>query len=121
MLTDQQHPITPPPEQFKQWEDDILNERDNVDHVLDCAWRDGFRAGADQELEACCEWLKRDSGWDAIDIKDLIEYRRPILQNLKKQALGALSAIALGADDTREFYQDIETIKIALEALPDAD
>ncbi len=56
-MTDQQHPISPPQEEFKQWEDDILNERENVDYVLDCAWRNGFQAGADQELEACLEWL----------------------------------------------------------------
>ena len=39
--------------------------------------------------------------------------------SLKKQALCALYAIATGADDTREFYQDLETIKQALESLPD--
>ena len=61
-MTQEQHPITTPLELFKQWEDDILNERDNVDHVLDCAWRDGFRAGADQELEACCEWAAEFEG-----------------------------------------------------------
>ena len=53
------HPITPPQELFKQWEDDILTERDNVDHVLDCAWKDGFRAGADAELEACLDEIYR--------------------------------------------------------------
>ena len=83
-----QHPITPPPERFKQWEDDILNERDNVDHVLDCAWRDGFRAGADQELEACCEWMLANArflnaGW----IERLRAARRPKPQSLKEQAL----------------------------------
>ena len=41
------------------------------------------------------------------------------LSSLKEQALGALYAIATGADDTREFHQDIETIKAALEELPD--
>jgi hypothetical protein len=39
--------------------------------------------------------------------------------SLKEQALGALYAIATGADDTREFHQDLETIKQALESLPD--
>lgn len=39
--------------------------------------------------------------------------------SLKERALGALYAIATGADDTREFYQDLETIKEALESLPD--
>ena len=112
----EQHTITPPPERFKQWEDDILNERDNVDHVLDCAWRDGFRAGADQELEACCEWLYRHGYANAHAL--LPAARRPKPPSLKEQALGALYAIATGADDTREFHQDLETIKSALETLP---
>lgn len=38
--------------------------------------------------------------------------------SLKQQALAALYAIATGANDTREFHQDIETIKEALESLP---
>jgi hypothetical protein len=117
MSTNSQHPITPPPELFKQWEDDILNEQDNVDHVLDCAWKDGFRAGADQELEACCAWLKAE---DFLRIPiELRAARRPKPPSLKKQALGALYAIATGADDMREFHQDIDTIRCALEALPD--
>jgi hypothetical protein len=112
----QEHPITPPPELFKQWEDDILNERDNVDHVLDCAWRNGFQAGADQELEACCSQL---AYWGVHGYNKLYEARRPKPPSLKEQALGALYAIATGADDTREFHQDLETIKQALESLPD--
>ncbi|MFZ9315708.1 MAG: hypothetical protein ACO24P_03715 [Candidatus Nanopelagicaceae bacterium] len=37
--------------------------------------------------------------------------------NLKAQALTALFALATGADNTKEFYEDIETIRIALETL----
>ena len=115
----QEHPITPPPELFKQWENDILNERDNVDHVLDCAWRNGFQAGADQELEACCVWLRGNDPYEHDYHQMLRAARRPKPPSLKEQALGALYAIATGADDTREFHQDIETIKTALESLPD--
>ena len=85
--------LTPPPELFKQWEDDILNERDNVDHVLDCAWKDGFRAGADQELEACCEWVEREIGhgreWGA----QLRAARRPKPPSLREQALQELERV----------------------------
>lgn len=56
MATDQ-HPITPPLDKFARWVDDILNDREDVDVVLDCAWKDGYRAGADAELEACCKLL----------------------------------------------------------------
>jgi hypothetical protein len=44
--------------------------------------------------------------------------RRSKPPSLKEQALGALYAIATGADDTREFCQDLKTIKQALESLP---
>jgi hypothetical protein len=37
---------------------------------------------------------------------------------LKEQALTALHAIATGANVTREQHQDFETIRCALEALP---
>ena len=91
-MTNQQHPIIPPPERFKKWENDILNERDNVDHVLDCAWRDGFRAGADQELEACCEWLDNTDVDDSQEAaKHLRAARRPKPPSLKEQALEELN------------------------------
>ena len=51
-MTDQ-HPITPPPELLKHWEDQHFDESENYDVMLIQA----YQAGADQELEACCEWL----------------------------------------------------------------
>jgi len=39
-------------------------------------------------------------------------------ESIKKDALFALYAIASGANDTREFYQDIEVIRAALKLLP---
>lgn len=104
----QEHPITPPPELFKQWEDDILNERDNVDHVLDCAWRNGFQAGADQELEACCHEVQKLYGvgrW-------LRSTRR--VESLKEQALALLDDASDRLDAVHE-----NTIRRALESLPD--
>lgn len=101
----EQHPITPPPERFKQWEDDILNERDNVDHVLDCAWRDGFRTGADQELEACCQWVQVFADWGDLLRQD----RRPKPLSLKEQAL----------EQCNDYIDPDGIIRRALEALPD--
>jgi hypothetical protein len=47
-MINQQHPITPPPELLDQW-------------CMENNWRDiaiqAVQWGADQELEACCEWL----------------------------------------------------------------
>lgn len=110
-MTNNNHPITPPPKIFKQWEDAILNERDNVDHVLDCAWRDGFQAGADQELEACCADIHTVFGQHRADW--LRSLRRPKPPSLKGQALKML-------DDVERFTEgDYYTIRRALEQLDD--
>ena len=88
-MTDRQHPITPPPELVQQWEDDILDERDNVDHVLDCAWKNGFQAGADQELEACCAYLAK-AGLTG-DACGLQLTRRPKPPSLKNRIAAAIT------------------------------
>ena len=116
-----QHPITPPPELVQQWEDDILTERDNVDHVLDCAWKDGFRAGADQELEACCEHVSLWFATPEYRVAELRAARRPKPPSLKEQALGALKNSPVDpADETLQLSADAELIiRRALEALDD--
>lgn len=103
----QEHPINPSPELYKKWEA----------MPRSVAFEAAYRAGADHELEACCEWLVAND-WKAVH-KHLRAARRPKPPGLKAQALGALYAIATGADDTREFHQDLQTIKQALESLPD--
>lgn len=113
------HPITPPPDLIEQWHNAWIDAKVKHDGLVDFVATQAARWGADQELQACCEWLDRNNQWARCDIDELHDARRPKPQSLKEQALGALSAIALGADDTREFYQDIETITAALEALPD--
>ena len=111
---------TPPEKLFAKWEDDILNERENVDVVLDCAWKNGFVAGANQELEACCEWLFQD-GYDVTSAR-LHAARRPKPPSLKEQALAALQEAAYMADDSPPqgiCSDQIDTIRRALEALDD--
>ena len=109
-------PITPPPELFKQWEDDILNGRDNVDHVLGCAWSNGFQAGADQELEACCEWVRDSDGYDAA--LGLRADRRPAL-TLKEQARDALGRFFSNAHThASQMTQDFDLLRRAVEQLP---
>lgn len=104
--------IYPPDHLLRKWESLIIDEEQNVDVVL----YEAFQAGADQELEACCRLLELSDS-NARDF--LYSARRPKPPSLKELALGALYAIATGADDTREFHQDLETIKQALESLPD--
>jgi hypothetical protein len=74
------------------------------------------RWGSDQELEACCAWLDKEIG--PVDSCDLRADRRPNPPSLKELALTALHAVAIGVNDTREQHQDLDTIRRALEALP---
>ena len=108
-MTDQ-HPITPPPELVRKW----ATWRNAVDE--ESFWRrlaiEAAQWGADQELEACCEWLAYE-GHEHEHLA-LRAARRPKPPTLKEQALAALehilhnSSTDLGA----------ETIRRALEALP---
>ena len=107
-----QHPITPPPVLLDQW-------------CMENNWRDiaiqAAQWGADQELEACVEWLGdapvvyNDNG-DLHPGSYLRDNRRPKPPSLKEQALAVL-------DHTQKGYGlaevDLDTIRRALEALDD--
>ena len=67
--------------------------------------------GADQELEACCEWLFQD-GYDVTSAR-LRAACRPKPPSLKAQALDELVAAE------RLYPADWSTIRRALEALDD--
>ena len=109
-MTDQ-FPIIPPPELVQQREDDILNERENIDVVLDCTWKDGYRAGADAELEACCEWFQ-----ELYKSGDVLRAARrpkpPTLNSIALQMLGTIER------DAHYLPEITDTIRKALEALP---
>ena len=112
-----QHPITPPPELVQQWSvsSPIQPSDKSWAYELFIAHQ-AAQWGAAQELEACCEWL------GPLGIKggyNLRRARRPKPPSLKEQALTALHAVATGANDTREQYQDLDTIRRALEQLDD--
>ena len=109
-MTDQQHPVTPPPELRQLWAQQAqrMDPRDPVawlEHIATQA----ARWGADQELEACCEWLDNTDVDDSQEAaKHLRVARRPRPPSLKEQAL-------LLCDD----YIDPEgIIRRALESLP---
>ena len=127
-MTDQQHPITPPPELVEQWrtkpefaEPGHTTVVSMTQSRLRYIAAQAARWGADQELKACCSWVSQFD-YDDYSYGDRLRAARrgrTTPPSLKEQALGALYAIATGADDTREFYQDLETIKSALEQLDD--
>lgn len=117
-----QHPITPPLELVQQWN----TEGRHQDY---CTLTESIAAraaqwGADQELEACCEWLKvqetQSAKWFDIRhdacalVSDLRFDRRPQPPSLKEQALEQLQALQqCGAG-----HRDTDKILRALEALP---
>ena len=79
-----EHPITPPPELVRQWINDAVGP--NYEQCISTA---AARWGADQELEACCEWLdRRLFGRD--EIAELRAARRPKPLSEADLALDAL-------------------------------
>jgi hypothetical protein len=71
-----EHPITPPPGLIKNWCASRIHEKQDVPlhvHVANQA----AQWGADQELEACCEWLNGGSKIDYDTAASLRAARRP--------------------------------------------
>ena len=106
------HPITPPPELVQQWAQIQAAEQAVVDHWQHIATR-AAQWGADQELEACCEWLdRRLFGRD--EIRQLHAARRPKPPSLKEQALETLKY-------PKDLWSEneVDTIRRALESIND--
>ena len=112
--------ITPPPELLKQWEDDWFEEHEHADVLLIQA----FQAGADQELEACCEciaqWYRAQSflkldGYDPVPLLRIA--RRPKPPSLAEEALEALLHLLDGAAHSMDTTEPAEYIRRALERL----
>jgi hypothetical protein len=100
-----QHPITPPPELVQQW----INEEPGIfaEHIAARA----AQWGADQELEACCHWLREiDEVADELRLA-----RRPKPPSLKEQALQVFDKLEHLFDG---YGHDGATIRRALEQLP---
>ena len=111
-----QHPITPPPELVNQWYQEADNQLAPY-YVYIAA--QAARWGADQELQACINFVYDNELCDPDFYNNLRTARRPKPPTLKEQALAALHAVATGANDTREQHQDLDTIRKALEQLND--
>ncbi len=103
------HPITPPPDLLEEW----------LGHWPQDALLFAAQWGADQELEACVEWIsKQDWTWTRAQLRAA---RRPKPPSAKEQALFAL-AVLTSADETcsiAEIQQHWHTIRRALEQLDD--
>lgn len=119
------HPITPTPELRQLWAQQAqrMDPRDPVawlEHVATQA----ARWAADQELEACCEFLDDNELCDPNFHKDLRAARRPKPLSLKEQALEVLENVATyelmgcAKSDNRLSEKDAAVIRQALEQLP---
>ena len=113
-----EHPITPSPELVAQWLKQFYGPTTRLGtlapgeaslHVAAAA----AQWGADQELEACCEWLDFYSA--ASTARGLRAARRPKPPSLKEQALAALEQVE--ADFNTGSFGD--TIRRALKQLND--
>ena len=122
-MTQQQHPITPPPELIEDWIEIAKPEPwkrppdPNVLCTLAAQW------GADRQLEADAQWLDQNS-LDAPHLtitptgKGLVEAMRPKPPSLKEQAL--LQLDTLNADlSMHGMGCDLSQIRRALESLPE--
>jgi hypothetical protein len=114
----EQHPITPPLELLNDCYDLVQKHVDKgfaLQFGISHALRHAYTAGADQELEECCEWLVRNYNYPEAG-NPLRTARRPNPPSLKDQALAALNEIQdhmLGPTNQEKL------IRLALEALDD--
>jgi hypothetical protein len=107
-----EHLITPPPELVHQWVDMLSSRSDQAVFTMAAQW------GADQELEACCEWLECNYNYPQVN-HPLRAARRPKPPSLKEQALEQLDGIATCFRATHMGDLVCDKIRRALEALDD--
>jgi hypothetical protein len=111
------HPITPSPELVQQWVAEYAAHRPELPEQVYIATR-AAQYGADQELEACVEWLGDapvvwDNNGDLHPGSYLRDARR-FKPSLKKQALEAMHR-----NWNPHNNDDFDTIRRALEQLDD--
>ena len=115
-MTDE-HPITPPFELMNQWYKKACKDPYNggkfiMSQPLKDICNSAAQWGADQELEACCEWLDAGLRTPYVAIR-LRSDRRSKPPSLKEQALAVLDDCSDRLDSAHE-----NIIRLALEALP---
>jgi hypothetical protein len=146
-MTEQHSPITPPHRLVQQWvqerygalPDYVVTPSESAlclaaqaarwgaDHQLKLDTEQinqAWQKGADQELEACCEWLDsqhHSTTWSS----RLHTARRPKPPSLKEQALETLRSMQIdpvvinGVNVNADVMVKYDTIRRALEQLPD--
>jgi hypothetical protein len=111
-------PIVPTPKLIQQWGHEWNEEEEGDDSLLEYVATHAAQWGADQELEACCEWFQefyKTESWVDLDLRTFRAARRPKPPSLKEQAL---ALVEQHEDGWRPSPKDWDTIRRALEALP---
>jgi hypothetical protein len=116
------HPITPPPELVREWGRDAnlsgvpYNDEHWAyeQHIANRA----AQWGADQELEACCEWLEDWVGNDSYAIP-MRAARRPKPPSLKEQALELARPAGTEGAHVTFGPEELALIRRALESIND--
>jgi hypothetical protein len=107
-----QHPITPPPELVQQWADMLSHRSDHDVFSFAARW------GADQELQACINFVYDNELCDPDFYNNLRNARRPKPPSLKEQALSLIPNVC-GLPMMRTYSPDeLLILRRALEALP---
>ena len=109
-------PITPTPELVnKIFGDAMRGSSGQHDYELRMIHA-AYAAGADRELEACCECLRQEGAWPwPEEVARLRAARRPKPPSLKEQALAAQQRMWDGTSN----HDDWNLIRRALQALDD--
>ena len=103
-MTDNKHPITPPPELIAKWASSM------------CGYYEAARWGADQELLACGKYLERCAAWEEEDVTEMYNSRRPKPLSPKEEALQVLEALI---ESRRIVDPEYQALRHALEQLDD--
>ena len=119
-MTNQNHPITPPPELLDKWRQDWYRSKVKHIELEDHIATQATRWGADQELEACCQYISGKGEWfvhPGHRLAELRAARRPKPPSLKEQAQAELDRL-IALIPTEGAMAMAEPIRRALEALP---
>ena len=122
----QEHPITPPPELVEKWRKEpeytdcnqlVTMVTMTTDRLMQLCEKSA-QYGADQELEACCEWFENwvvndsySKPLRSILFQHFFADRRPKSPSLKGKAVSALNQLS-------GHVKDIDQVRRALEQLP---
>ena len=106
------HPIQPSPELVSQCME-MFKSGTRMEAMCEVA----AQWGADQELDACCGWLEINYN-TPLACHPLRTARRPKPPTVKEQALKALKVLPTPAGQVTLDITDLNTIRRALEALP---